>query len=563
MSLRRWVSGVLAALLLLGLAGSAVAKEKGKKAHEEFKDLGESTWSVPYVAEMHAKGLMKGTGDGKFEPNGSLTRAQAITVAIRLMGLEAEAQAITTFDESNLPFTDWEKIPEWARPYVAKAVEKAIVPLADDGMLRAGEKATRLWVSVLLVKALGFDAEAQAKMTASLSFTDAKRIPARLVGYVAAAVDHGLIQGYPEGTFQPNDPVTRAQAATLLSRTDSQLADLGKLRPGQLQGELMAVDAASSTLTLRFGGQDQVITVASNAAIFNAGAEATLADLAVGSKVAAVIGADGTAVLISARARSSGELNREVKGTITALLLPTATGTGGLISLTGRKEQDEEKTYPLGPEVEVRAEGQAAAALADLKPGDFVEVKLISGVAVRIKVERRGDATAERKDELKGTLKAVTPASGDSLGSITVTVKSGDKTVNLAPEPEIKIGEHDGATPADLQVGSRVEVKVVGGVAIKIKVKAPETDEDEEKDDKDDEDDEPEYTEIRGTVTAVTESGLTVADESGAEHTLTLAADSIIKSGDLLILLADIQVGSKVEAKVKDGVVLRLNVKME
>lgn len=557
MFLRKWVSLLMAVMLLLSLAGSAMAEGTDKKAHEEFKDLGESAWSVPYVAEMQAKGLMKGTGDGKFEPNGSLTRAQAITVAIRLMGLEAEAQAITTFDESNLPFTDWEKIADWARPYVAKAVEKGIVPLADDGMLRSGEKASRLWVSVLLVKALGFDAEAQAKMTATLAFGDAKRIPARLVGYVAAAVDHGLIKGFEDQTFRPNEPVTRAQAATLLSRTDSQLADLGKLRPGQLQGELTAVDAASSSLTLRFGGHDRVITVAANAAIFNAGAEATLADLAVGSKVAAVIGADGTAVLVTARPRDTGELNREVKGTVTALLLPGADGTGGLISLQGRKEQDEEKTYPLGPEVEVRAEGQAAAALADLKPGDFVEVKLISGVAVRIKLERRGQETAERRDELKGTLKAVTPASGETLGSITVTARSGDKTVNVAPEAEIKVGENDEATLADLQVGAMVEVKVFGGVAIKIRARASETE------DEQDDEDEAETSEVKGTVTAVTATGLTVQDGTGAEQTLSVTAESIIKTNDLPILLADIQVGAKIEAKVKDGAILRMNVKSE
>ena len=36
--------------------------------------------------------------------------------------------------------------------------------------------------------------------------------------YIQAAVDMGLIEGYPDGSFGPEDPITRAEAATMLTR---------------------------------------------------------------------------------------------------------------------------------------------------------------------------------------------------------------------------------------------------------------------------------------------------------------------------------------------------------
>ena len=68
-----------------------------------------------------------------------------------------------------------------------------------------------MWATTLLVKALKLDAEAKAKINTKLTFTDADEIPAGSVGYVAVALEKGLIKGFENNTFRPNAPVTRAQ----------------------------------------------------------------------------------------------------------------------------------------------------------------------------------------------------------------------------------------------------------------------------------------------------------------------------------------------------------------
>ena len=49
-------------------------------------------------------------------------------------------------------------------------------------------------------------------------FADQAEIPDWAVEPVAAAVRHGLIKGYPDGTFRPGSPTTRAEAATMVHR---------------------------------------------------------------------------------------------------------------------------------------------------------------------------------------------------------------------------------------------------------------------------------------------------------------------------------------------------------
>ncbi len=49
------------------------------------------------------------------------------------------------------------------------------------------------------------------------------KIPAGSVGYVEVAIEKGLVDGFEDNTFRPNQPVTRAQLAALLDRTGNQL----------------------------------------------------------------------------------------------------------------------------------------------------------------------------------------------------------------------------------------------------------------------------------------------------------------------------------------------------
>ncbi|UUZ84220.1 S-layer homology domain-containing protein [Paenibacillus sp. P26] len=182
-------------------------------------------WAQRYIASLASKRVFEGYEDGTFKPRQTISRIEAITAAVRLMGLRDQAESADA-KASNLNFKDADKIKQkypWAVGYVAVALQNDLFTENDDAV-QPEKEADRLWATTLLVKALKLQDEAKSKMNAKAPFADADKIPAGSVGYVAVALEHKLIDGYDDNTFRPNKPVTRAELAALLDRTGTQVA---------------------------------------------------------------------------------------------------------------------------------------------------------------------------------------------------------------------------------------------------------------------------------------------------------------------------------------------------
>jgi predicted secreted protein len=187
----------------------------------EFDDVNQAEWAMGYIAKMQSKKVFQGFEDGTFRPNQPVNRVQAIVTAVRLMGLEDEAKA--KLPDTKLHFKDADHIDKrfpWAKGYVIVALENGLFDAAED-RIQPDKPASRIWVSSLLVKSLGLQSEALKQMATIPDFKDAKQIPAGAVGYINVAIEQGIVNGYEDGTFQPNKNVTRAEMAALLERTNS------------------------------------------------------------------------------------------------------------------------------------------------------------------------------------------------------------------------------------------------------------------------------------------------------------------------------------------------------
>lgn len=267
----------VALLTLAGGAGSAFADGKGhgnhdndnqgkkdKNKHEinlQFKDEKDLKWALEYIIRLASKGVFNGYEDGTFKPQQKITRIESIVAAVRLMGLKDQAESAAEMS-TKLNFKDADLITKkypWAVGYVAVALEKDLFTETDT-VIQPDKPATRLFAATLLVKAMGLDAEAKAKVNTQLAFKDAENIPAGSVGYVAEAIEKNLITGYEDNTFRPNQPVTRAELAALLGRTDEQLPEnqndasaiTGTLKAAASNGSITVVkaDKTETTLTL-------------------------------------------------------------------------------------------------------------------------------------------------------------------------------------------------------------------------------------------------------------------------------------------------------------------------
>jgi len=271
--MKRTATVLISGCLLFGaMAPLAAAKDVRQHTAIEidlnFKDIKEAAWAEGYIKKMKWKHILQGYEDGTFRPNQSVTQVEAIITAVKLMGLENEAKAKPT--DTKLHFKDADLIDKqysWAKGYILVALEHGLFD-SDEDRLQPAKAASRVWVASLLVKSLGLEAEALTQMTKVPDFTDAKQIPAGAVGYINAAVGHNLISGYPNGAFLPNKPVTRAEMATLLDRTnEGKLEQEGAIRVnGTIQAISFStgdVQSANGQITVKsFTGETNVYAIA-------------------------------------------------------------------------------------------------------------------------------------------------------------------------------------------------------------------------------------------------------------------------------------------------------------
>jgi hypothetical protein len=256
--------------------------EKSTKIRFSFDDIkgADVDWSAKSIASLASKRVFEGYEDGTFHPRDTIKRIEAITAAVRLLGLRDKAESAAAM-QTVLNFKDADKIVEkypWAVGYVAVAVENDLF-LESENSVQPEKEANRLWATTLLVKALKLEAEAKAKMNTHLTFKDAGEIPAASVGYVAVALEKGLITGFENNTFRPNAPVTRAQLAALLDRTNDQIVGNDAVK-----GSVTA-SVYSTTLSIKNGNVAQNVTLDPNVFVFRNGVKVTPAAIQVGDQV--------------------------------------------------------------------------------------------------------------------------------------------------------------------------------------------------------------------------------------------------------------------------------------
>ncbi|MHA6485246.1 S-layer homology domain-containing protein [Paenibacillus sp. strain BS8-2] len=251
-----------------------------------FKDEEQLDWAMEYIMRLAAKGVFTGYEDGTFKPNQHISRIETLTAAVRLMGLREQAESAEEMN-TELNFKDSDKLKKkypWAIGYVSVALENDLFAESETEV-KPEQSATRLWSTILLIKALKLEDQAKALNNTKLDFKDAKEIPAGSVGYVKLALDMGIITGYEDKhgnkIFRPNQPVTRAELAALLDRTDNEMPDHdarainGTLKSSS-NGALTIVQSDATELSL---------AVDPSVFIFRDDKRATIADLKAGDKV--------------------------------------------------------------------------------------------------------------------------------------------------------------------------------------------------------------------------------------------------------------------------------------
>lgn len=199
MRVKRLFAAVLAAALLASLAVLPAGA-----APSSFSDIGDQTTAVN-ADILRLMGVVSGTGGNRFDPNGSLTRAQFCTMVVNFLqkGDEARRYATQTI------FSDV-TATHWARAYINYAASYAtggsgegasgarLVSGVGDGRFLPNRNITMGEAATILLRALGYSGK------------DAGAVWPQ--GYLNLAASIGLSEGLSAGAY---DSVSRAQAAQL------------------------------------------------------------------------------------------------------------------------------------------------------------------------------------------------------------------------------------------------------------------------------------------------------------------------------------------------------------
>ena len=187
-----------------------VTKEKPEKVKvKRFRDTYRH-WATQCIEEMAAIGLLTGYPDGSFKPDQKLTQAEALSLVMRI----AAEEAGITIKEDVAENEDQSKvadIPAWVRADADKAAKKGIIKL---NRFHSAVQASRAQTAVMIAKALGLE----PVDTSNMPFKDDILISPEDVGYILALYEEGIISGHPNGNFNPNSAITRAEMAAILQK---------------------------------------------------------------------------------------------------------------------------------------------------------------------------------------------------------------------------------------------------------------------------------------------------------------------------------------------------------
>lgn len=163
-----------------------------------YKDL-DGHWAKDYIDDGGALELFDEREDGSFGANDKLSRAEVIGAINRLTGV---------IEESDITFTDIKEDDACYKEY-KKAVYTGFI---EDKADKAEPKTliTRSEAVAMLALVYGIDAK-----DGESAFTDLDGV--KEAGYINALNALGLLIGYPDGTFKPNDNITRAEFTSLVA----------------------------------------------------------------------------------------------------------------------------------------------------------------------------------------------------------------------------------------------------------------------------------------------------------------------------------------------------------
>ncbi len=237
-------------------APSAVAAGPGgKMAPALFSDVPDSHWAAEKIRVLSKNNCIYGYADGTFLPERPLSRVELAAILVKVAGEKPLLPEKPSFND--VKRDQWFYSPvETAKKFFSSdhSLEK--------GVFRPDDLVTRQEAvgAIVLAKKLPIDMADPLLLQAT--FTDHEDISPAYRMRIAGAAGKKLIKGFPDRTFRPESPLTRAEAAALIySAFFSDVSIAALMKNGTIQFFDKSSDemtALADSLNGRFGNWEGV-----------------------------------------------------------------------------------------------------------------------------------------------------------------------------------------------------------------------------------------------------------------------------------------------------------------
>ncbi|NLC63858.1 MAG: S-layer homology domain-containing protein, partial [Thermoanaerobacterales bacterium] len=167
--------------------------------YQEITDI-TGHWAEAGIRELLNQGAVSGYPDGTFRPDNMITRAEFVTILVKACEFPQESSKV--FEDTS---------EHWARDNISTAVHHEIVTGYDSTTFGPDDPVTREQIAVMIDRTIKPDT-----VTGEITFADSSNISDWAREAVAAAVNKGIIRGYPDNSLRPKDHATRAEAVTVI-----------------------------------------------------------------------------------------------------------------------------------------------------------------------------------------------------------------------------------------------------------------------------------------------------------------------------------------------------------
>lgn len=521
---RRIVSVVMVLIILLAVGIPATAAN--------YTDLN-GHWAKDYMLDLADKGFLTGYSDNTMRPNANITAAETLALLSRFYTFTEEESKFIEADYQAVVTSSVAANYSWAYKNLAVCLAAGIVTEPELKSMQLGVEMKKEQLAVCLVRAMQLTAEAEALSGTVMPFVDNTSIADSARGAVAELVAIKIVGGDDTGHFLPQSSVTRAVAATMVSRALDYLAEQSKTLTvaaysGLSRREGIITSVGSSVLSIRgYDGLTREYNIPSTVEVTVNGTAKSLNTLYIGCR--AVISMKNNAVLKVVI--SSDETISWVQGVVSSI---TSSTTYDYLYVKDISAGSVTR-YTI-PSTATCTKDGVSIDPTSLKDTDFVTIKSVNNVVTSVKV-------ITGPTELSGVISAI------DYGT-TVTLKITDNTgtkyrflLNISKLPPISRGGTVISIDR-LKVGNAVTVLMARNDITSIVTSGTEST-------------------ITGELTSIsiTKNGTVwvVTSDDGTATSLTLDENAGAYSGSQSILLSDISIGDRVAVVVFNNTITEIN----